>query len=252
MLSRSKTGAPAASGLRRRAAILVALVSFTLASVLAMSASGIASTVSSAKFTGGSGTVSVGSVLYAKQGGALTLTVTTSSDTKCVDVIGALSGHQTSTSAKSSWTFNFTASTGDGVKTVTATASPNFNANNCTGQSQSPQSASFILDNTGPVVTGALSPAPNGAGWNDSNVSVTWSATDAGSGVATGPTPATDSQTSNTAGVTKTSTATDRLGNSGSGSMTIRARRDRADDHRGPVPGGQRERLEQQRCHRRL
>ncbi|HET7072826.1 MAG TPA: PxKF domain-containing protein [Mycobacterium sp.] len=222
MLSRSKTGARAASGLWRRAAILAALVSFTLASVLAMSAAGIASTVSSANFTGGSGTVSVGSVLYAKQGGALTLTVNTSSDTKCVDVTGAFTGHQTSSSAKSSWTFNFTASTGDGVKTVTATASPNFNANNCTGQSQSPRSASFILDNTGPVVTAALSPTPNGAGWNDSNVSVTWSAADAGSGVASGPTPATDSQTSNTAGVTKTSTATDRLGNSGSGSVTIK------------------------------
>ena len=181
-----------------------------------------ASTVSSAAFTGGTGTVSVGDTLYAKNGGALTLTVNTSSDTKCVEVTGPFTGRQTSSTAKSSWTFSFTAGTGDGVQTATAAASPNFNANNCTGQSQSPQSASFVLDNTGPVVTAAVSPVANDAGWNNSNVSITWSATDAGSRVATGPTPATDSLTANTSGVTKISTATDRLGNGGSGSVTVK------------------------------
>jgi hypothetical protein len=180
------------------------------------------STVSAATFSGGSGTVSVGGTLYAKNGGALTLTVTTSNDTKCVDVTGAHAAHQTSSTAKTSWTFSFTAGVGNGVQTVTASASPNFNANNCTGQSQSPQSASYILDNAGPVVTASLSPTPNAAGWNNSNVSITWSASDAGSGVASGPTPATDSQSSNTTGVTKTSSATDRLGNSGSGSVTVK------------------------------
>src|SRR5215212_8023964 len=64
-----------------------------------------ASTVSSAAFTGGAGTASVGGTLYAKSGGALTLTVTTSSDTKCVDVSGAHVAQQTSTTAKSSWSF---------------------------------------------------------------------------------------------------------------------------------------------------
>src|SRR6188472_3246715 len=48
-----------------------------------------ASSVSSAVFTGGAGTVSVGGTLYAKQGAALTLTVVTSSDTKCVEVTGS-------------------------------------------------------------------------------------------------------------------------------------------------------------------
>jgi hypothetical protein len=180
------------------------------------------STVSSASFSGGSGTVSVGGTLYAENGGALTLTVVTSNDTKCVQVTGAHTARQTSASAKSSWTFNFTAGTGDGVQTVTAAASPNFNANNCTGQSQSPQSASYVLDNTGPVVTAALSPAANAAGWNNNNISIMWSATDAGSGVASGPTPATDSQSSNTTGATKTATAADRLGNSGDGSVTVK------------------------------
>ena len=189
---------------------------------LAAPVGALASTVSSAAFTGGSGTVSVSGTLYAKNSGALTLAVTTSSDTKCVEITGAHVARQTSSTAKSSWTFAFTAGSGDGLQTVTAAASPNFNANNCTGQSQNPQSGSYVLDNTGPSVTAAVAPAPNLAGWNNSNVTITWSATDSGSGVGGGPSPATDSQTSNTTGVTKTSIATDRLGNSASGSVTIK------------------------------
>jgi hypothetical protein len=73
-------------------------------------------------------------------------------------------------------------------------------------------------------VTGVAAPSPNGAGWNNSNVAITWSATDVGSGVGSGggPTPGTDSVTSNTSGVTKTATATDRLGNAGNGSLTVK------------------------------
>jgi hypothetical protein len=192
----------------------------TLLAVIGSGAFG--STVTSAAFTGASGTVSVGGTLYAKSGGALTLTVITSSDTKCVQITGAHSARQTSSTAKSSWTFSLTAGSGGGIQTVTASASPNFNQNNCTGQSQSPQNAAYVLDNTGPQVTAALAPSANVAGWNKSNVGLTWSATDAGSGVASGPTPATDSVNSNTASITKSSSATDRLGNEGSGSVTIK------------------------------
>jgi hypothetical protein len=46
----------------------------------------LASTVTSASFTGGAGTVAVGGTLYARNGGALTLTVSTSADAQCVDV----------------------------------------------------------------------------------------------------------------------------------------------------------------------
>jgi hypothetical protein len=201
--------------------VLVAVLGALEAPVV-LSPPAYGSTVSSAAFAGGSGTVTVGSVLYARSGGALTLTVTTSSDTKCVEITGAHTARQTSATAKPSWTFTFTAGTGNGVQGITAAASPNFNANNCTGQSQSPASTAYILDNQGPAVTGVRSPAPNAAGWNNSNVGIAWSASDAGSGVAGGPTPATDSQTSNTLGVTKTSSATDRLANAGSGSVTVR------------------------------
>lgn len=68
-------------------ALTPALVTFTAAPASAAS-------VTSAVFSGGAGTESVGGVLYAKQGTAanptnLTLTVATSSDTKCVEVTGA-------------------------------------------------------------------------------------------------------------------------------------------------------------------
>jgi hypothetical protein len=187
-----------------------------------VAASSFGASVVSASFSGGANTVSVGGTLYAKNGGALTLTVNTSPDTQCVELAGAHTARQTSATPKSSWTFDFTAGNGDGIQTVTAAAFSNFNATKCTGQSKDPQTASYILDNTGPLVTGAISPAANSSGWNNGNVSVTWSAADGGSGLASGPTPANDSQTVDTAGVTKTSSAADRLGNVGSGQVTIK------------------------------
>ena len=180
----------------------------------------LAASVASASFSGGAGTVTVGGALYAKSGGALTLTVNTSTDTKCVEITGAHTARQTSATAKASWTFAFTAGAGEGVQNVNLAASPDFNANNCTGKPGT-GTASYILDNTGPVVTATKSPAANGAGWNNSTVAIAWSAADPGSGLATGPTPATDSVTANFAKVTKTSTATDRLGNRTDGSVTV-------------------------------
>ena len=222
-----KEEAPPPRRLSARLGQLVALVLVTLLAAAAATTTAYASSVSSASFTGGTGTVSVGGTLYAKQGGALTLTVNTSSDTKCVEVSGAFTAKQTSSTAKSSWTFPFTAAAGDGAQSVNITARPTFNSNNCTGQA-GPGTASYVLDNTGPTLlpsntnrTG-VSPAPNAAGWNNSNVSIAWIASDTGSGVASGPTPASDSVNSQTAGITKTATATDRLGNSGNGSVTVK------------------------------
>src|SRR3954447_8140580 len=170
-----------------------------------------ASTVTSAVFSG-AGTVFVGAKLYAKQGAALTLTVVTSSDTKCVEVTGAATlPRQTSSTAKSNWTFTTTAPAGNGAQAFTVAASSNFNANNCNGQSTSTQ-ASYTLDNTGPALTAAKSPAPNAAGWNKDNVTLAWSATDTGVGVASGPAPDSDSQSGNGKFV-MSSTATDKLGN---------------------------------------
>jgi hypothetical protein len=183
-----------------------------------------ASSVSSAVFSGGAGTVSVGGTLFAKQGAVLTLTVVTSSDTKCVEVTGtATLPRQTSSTAKSNWTFTTTAPAGDGAQAFTVAASPNFNANSCNGQTNSTQ-ASYTLDNTGPVVTAALTPAPSAAGWNNSDVTVTWTATDSGSGVAAAQPFQTDGPITANGIVTKTSPAqSDRLGNAGAaGSVTVR------------------------------
>src|SRR5436309_575393 len=116
---------------------LGAVTSFlTLVAFVLGAAPAFGSTVSSAVFSGGSGTVTNGGSLYAKSGASLTLSVTTSSDTKCVAVTGAFTARQTSGTGKFSWTFPFTAPSNapDGVQTVTAAASSNFNSNNCTGQ----------------------------------------------------------------------------------------------------------------------
>ena len=194
-----------------------------------------ASSVSSAVFTGGTGSALVGGTLYARQGTALTLTVDTSSDTKCVEVAGtALNITSTSLTGKTRWTFATVAGAGEGAQAATAAASPNVNAQGkCTGPSSSMQAA-FALDNTGPIVTAGLSPAANAAGWNKANVTAAWSATDAGSGVASGPAPETASVSANTSGDLKTATATDRVGNTSSGSATVKL------DKTNPVVSGSR------------
>jgi hypothetical protein len=196
--------------------LLVALASLLVLGAATVPAS--ASSVSAAAFSGGSGTLTVNGTLYAKQGGALTLTVTTSSDTKCVEVSGALSARQLSDTAKTSWTFTFSAGAGDGAQAVTVAASPGFNSprTNCTGQSNSTQ-ASFVADNTGPTSTPAVTPAPNAAGWNNADATVKWTVADAAGGVGVAnPSPFAD-QTVTQNGVTTVSVgaATDRLGNQG-------------------------------------
>jgi hypothetical protein len=222
------------------ARVAASLVAVALAAIAATTTAYAASVIG-ASFSGGAGTVSVGGTLYAKQGAALTLSVTTDANTKCVRVTdGTTSVDKDAASPQTSWTFTsadsaalFVAGSGNGVKTVTATAFRSSNAQHkCTanaGESFGAQTASYILDNAGPTLlpsdtdkTG-LSPTPNAAGWNNSNVTITWSANDGtGSGIASGPTPASDSVTSNTAGVTKTATASDRLGNAGNGSVTVK------------------------------
>src|SRR5207244_10392611 len=128
-----------------------------------------------------------GGVAYARSGVSFTLTVTTPTDETCVDVSGAVTGHQTSATAKSSWTFPGTAVTADSgtVETVTLSGASGFNINNqkCTSAKDT-GTASYTLDNTAPVVTGTQTPAANGAGWNHSEVIVNWTATDSDTRVA--------------------------------------------------------------------
>src|SRR5919109_155191 len=179
--------------------------------------------VSAASFTGGAGTYSSGGTLYAKSGQSVTLNATTSNAT-CVAVTGAIADRKTAGAVQNSWTFGpvGVGSGADGVQTANITAAPTFNANNCTGNSGT-GSASYIRDNTAPIVTGTRSPVANAAGWNNTNVGISWSAGDgSGSGVASGPTPSSDSVSANTNGIVKSSSGTDRVGNAGSGSVTIK------------------------------
>lgn len=221
------------SGVRRAGWLALAVTAITGA-VLAVGGGGaFGASVTGASFAGGSGTVAVGTTLYAKQGGALTLTVTTDNPpnrpTRCVVISGAHASKQTSQNGKTSWTFTFTAGSGTGIQQITATAyrTVHPNTGNCTadsGENFGVQTASYVLDNTGPVVTGKKSPDANTAGWNRASVTIGWKASDDGSGVASGPTPASSSVSSDTtdAGVERTATATDRLGNVGTGSAVVK------------------------------
>jgi hypothetical protein len=76
-------------------------------------------------------------------------------------------------------------------------------------------------DTTPPSDAPVVSPAANGAGWNNSDVSVDWNWTDSGSGID----PAQCAQSSTSAGegaITLTSTCRDAAGNSASDSVTVK------------------------------
>lgn len=199
---------------------LVTVIAVVLGGLSAPAA--FAASVTSATFTGGANTTKVDGTLYARSGATVTLTVVTSNDIVCMDVAGALTGHQTAAAGRTSWTFTSTASAGDGVRAVTGAATTKANNNGvCTGGGPGIQ-ASYVVDNTGPTVVATLNPAANAAGWNKTDTTVTWTATDAGVGVASGPTPASSTETANGI-VTRTSTATDKLGNvSTPGQVTVR------------------------------
>jgi hypothetical protein len=175
-----------------------------------------AASVTSASFT--SGGLVVSGTRYAKQGQTVTLSVATTSDTRCVRVTGDHTGKQTTASGQSSWTFSFTVGNGDGPRTVSVEAgtTPTNGQAACNGVGAPLGTASYTRDNTGPTVTANLVPAPNAAGWNNSDVTVNWAASDSGVGMvgggASGPTPATQLLTAN-GNYNLASTATDALGN---------------------------------------
>jgi len=81
--------------------------------------------------------------------------------------------------------------------------------------------ASVISDTTAPVITPTVSPTPNGAGWNNSVATITWTVTDSLSPITamTGCDPT--NLSSDTAGTTYTCTATSR-GGTASRSVTVK------------------------------
>src|SRR4051794_8287947 len=234
--SERRAGSPGGRAWRRPVQRGLALAGIALmlpwpAGVALTTSDAQAASATGASFTGDATTRVVNGNLFAPPGAALTLKVTTDDKTKCVEITGAHTATQMGDAGTTAWSFDFTANRTNGVQTVTAIAYKNFNKNDkCTGdagETFGTQTASYTVesDSTAPVVTGAVSPAANAAGWHQERVDITWSATDFGSGVAAGfPSPASDSVTAETpaAGVTKTSIAKDNVGNTGTGAVTVR------------------------------
>jgi hypothetical protein len=223
-LSTSKAG----GSLRLRALLVAAtmLVGVVALAILGGSAFGDNSGPPVAAFSGGTGTVTSNGVLYAKNAAPVTLTVTTDGSARCVEVSGAFADKQVSDGPKGTWTFSTKAPAGDGLQSVTVTArGPSGGSKpDCGGEARPAATASYVVDNTGPSVSATVAPQANPAGWNKAGVALRWTATDGGVGVNGAPTPETDAVGADTpkAGVTKTATATDRLGNTGTGSVTVK------------------------------
>jgi hypothetical protein len=96
--------------------------------------------------------------------------------------------------------------TSDGVHTLTY-----FSVDNA-GNVEDPHVATVRIDKTAPTITAAKSPVANGAGWNNTNVTVTFTCGDSLSGIASCTSPQTVATQG--AGISVTGTALDNAGNS--------------------------------------
>ena len=204
-----------------QAVVMTAVLSHAIAGLA------LAAGVAAATFSGTTGTATVNGTFFARSGAALTLTVVTDAATNCVALTGTHTGSSNSpsgtTATTKTWTFALVAAAGaDGVRTTTVTARDNAD---CTG-GQASAPASYTVDNTAPTVGVTFSPTANQQGWYNSDITLTWTASDTGSGVASGPTPATDTQTVNTGGTLKSSTATDRVGNVANRQVVVKLDKD--------------------------
>jgi hypothetical protein len=91
-------------------------------------------------------------------------------------------------------------------------------------------------DSSTPVATPALSPKPNAAGWNNTDVSVAWNWTDQGSGLDPASCPATGSSDGRTGIFPLLATCLDRAGNGTNALLTVRI--DKAPPTASPTTSG--------------
>ncbi|HET7398023.1 MAG TPA: PxKF domain-containing protein [Intrasporangium sp.] len=223
-------------------------VALVLGGSLVGAPAAFAASVSGASFAGGAGTYTAANgTLYAKEGAPLTLTLNTDGNTQCVDVIdgtGTTIATQSASRGQAVWTFSgaaypwLTAGSGSGLVAYTTKAWRNVNGNGkCTANQNETfgtKSAAYTLDNTAPTATGAVTPAPNGAGWNKADVTVTWTGADPGGSGVKSVTPASSSVTTEGT-VDTTTTVTDNVGNTGT-SATVKVKLDKT----APVIAGSR------------
>jgi len=94
-------------------------------------------------------------------------------------------------------------------------------ATNTFGGSAS-QSVVVRIDRTAPEIDAFVSPQPNAAGWNRSDVTVTWSVRDPETGIVSSSGCATQTLTNETSGLTLACTATNGAGESSSRSVIVR------------------------------
>ena len=93
----------------------------------------------------------------------------------------------------------------------------------------SAQSVTVKIDRSAPEIDASVSPQPNAAGWNSSDVTVTWSIRDPETGIAASSGCGAQTLTNETAGLTLTCSATNGAGVTSSRSVTVRV------DRTGPV-----------------
>jgi probable HAF family extracellular repeat protein len=91
----------------------------------------------------------------------------------------------------------------------------------------SAQSVTVKIDRSGPEIDPSMSPQPNAAGWNSSDVTVTWSIRDPQTGIAASSGCGAQTLTNETGGLTLTCFATNGAGVTSSRSVTVRIDRTR-------------------------
>lgn len=134
---------------------------------------------------------------------------------------------------------SITSSTGCTTSTVSAeTAGTTFTctATNIAGLSTA-NSVTVKLDTSPPVITASVTPAPNAAGWNNSDVTTAWSVTDSISGVASSSGCAATTISTETTGTTLTCSATNGAGLSSSASVLIKLDKTAPVTTATPAPG---------------
>ncbi len=87
------------------------------------------------------------------------------------------------------------------------------------------ESVTAKLDKAPPLVTPTVTPAPDGAGWNNTDVTVSWSVTDPDSGITISSGCESITLTNDTPGTTLTCTATNGAGLSNFNSVTVKIKK---------------------------